>query len=120
MRCSPVELFRARQLSPSLRRGIEEFAMSSFGNRVDGPGGRRGAVRSEVTIVGSAVTLEGSRSVLVEDLCPTGAKLVGHDLPPPGAELLLRTDELAALGRVAWASSDYRGIEFERDLATQP
>jgi hypothetical protein len=87
--------------------------MSCFGKRVDGPGGRRRASRSEVTILGSAVTLQGAKSVLVEDLCPTGAKLVGYDLPPPGTELLLRTDKLAVLGRVAWAASDYRGIVFE-------
>ena len=47
------------------------------------------------------MTLSGSRSVFVEDLCATGAKLVGHDLPPPGQELPPRTDDLAALGRVA-------------------
>lgn len=88
--------------------------MSSFGKRADGPGGRRSAVRREVAIIGSAMTLSGSRSVFVEDLCATGAKLVGHDLPPPGEELLLRTDDLAALGRVAWASSDHCGIEFDQ------
>ena len=42
--------------------------MSSFGKRADGPGGRRSAVRREVAIIGSAMTLSGSRSVFVEDL----------------------------------------------------
>jgi hypothetical protein len=51
--------------------------------------------------------------VLVEDICPGGAKLVGRSLPEAGKEMLLRTNKLTILGRVAWAKHDERGITFE-------
>lgn len=88
----------------------------SFGKRIDGPGGRRRINRRQVSMVASAVTLQGSRSVIVEDLCLRGARLVGRDLPEPGAELLLRTNGGALLGRVAWASHDCRGVTFDEPV----
>jgi hypothetical protein len=87
--------------------------MSSFGKRVDGPGGRRRTNRNSVRLLGSATTLQGSRSVLVEDLCPTGAKLTGRGLPPTGKEVLVRAGNLKAFGRVAWVESDQCGVVFE-------
>ena len=87
--------------------------MSSFGKRVDGPGGRRRAVRREVALLGSAVTILGAKSVIVEDMCPDGARLVGRGLPEPGKEILLRTSKMAILGRITWAKKDQRGVTFE-------
>ncbi len=87
--------------------------MSSFGKRIDGPAGRRRVSRRQVGVLGSAVTISGSKSVIVEDICPTGARLVGRNLPEAGNEILLRTSELAVLGRIAWAKDDERGIAFE-------
>lgn len=89
--------------------------MSTFGKRVDGPGGRRRSNRNSVRLLGSATTLQGSRSVLVEDLCPTGAKLTGRGLPQTGKEVLVRAGDLRAFGRVAWAESDQCGVMFEGD-----
>jgi len=86
----------------------------SFGKRIDGPGGRRRIKRRPVHIRGSATTADGARSVVVEDLCLIGAKLVGHDLPAPGGEIVLRARERAIAGRVAWADDDRRGIIFGR------
>lgn len=86
--------------------------MSSFGKRIDGPAGRRRVSRRQVGVLGSAVTLNGSKSVIVEDICPTGARLVGRNLPEAGDEILLRTNNLAVLGRIAWAKQDERGIIF--------
>lgn len=86
--------------------------MSGFGKRIDGPRGRRQTARRPIGVLGSAVTLDGAKSVIVEDLCPKGARLVGRDLPVPGSEMLLRTTELAVLGKVAWARHDERGIVF--------
>jgi hypothetical protein len=86
--------------------------VSSFGKRIDGPAGRRRIPRRPIGVLGSAVTLHGAKSVIVEDLCPKGARLVGRDLPEPGEEMLLRTSELAVLGEVAWARDDERGIIF--------
>jgi hypothetical protein len=86
--------------------------MSSFGKRVDGPGGRRRIKRRPVHIRGSAMSDEGSKAVVVEDLCLTGARLVGHDLPQPGEQILLRSGEREIRGRIAWAADDRRGIVF--------
>ena len=87
--------------------------MSSFGKRTDGPASRRRVSRRPVGVLGSAITISGSKSVIVEDICPSGAKLVGRNLPDTGGEILLRTNELAVLGRIAWAKLDERGIVFE-------
>lgn len=90
--------------------------MSGFGKRIGVPGGRRRVSRRKVAILGSATTLEGSKSVVVEDLGSSSARLVGRHLPPPGKEVLLRTSELAVLGRIAWAEDDRRGIVFAAPL----
>ena len=87
--------------------------MSNFGKRVDGPAGRRRATRRQIGVLGSAVTLHGAKSVLVEDICPDGARLIGRSLPEAGKEMLLRTSELTVMARVAWAKNDERGIIFE-------
>lgn len=86
--------------------------MSIFGKRIAGPPSRRAAVRRPVGLIGSINTIHGSNPVLVEDLCAGGAKLLGRHLPRTGEEILLRTDELAVLGRVGWADGDLRGITF--------
>ena len=87
--------------------------MSRFGKKIAAPSTRRSAVRRKVGLVGSVVTLDGAKSVLVEDLCPDGARLLGRHLPEPGEEILLRTSELALLGRISWAKCDLRGVVFE-------
>jgi hypothetical protein len=86
--------------------------MASFGKRVDVPGGRRRIKRRPVHILGSATSMDGSKSVIVQDLCLLGARLVGRDLPQPGEEILLRARERAIIGRVAWADNDQRGMIF--------
>ena len=87
--------------------------MSSFGKRVTAPATRREAVRRTVAVAGSVVTIYGSKSVLIEDLGPGGAKLIGRHLPGTGEEVLLRMSERAMLGRIAWANRDHRGVTFE-------
>ena len=87
--------------------------MSSFGKKVTTPASRRVAVRREVGVIGSVVTIQGSKSVMIEDLCPDGAKLLGRHLPDVGEEILLRTSELSFFGKIAWAKREYRGVAFE-------
>jgi hypothetical protein len=88
-------------------------AMASFGKRVDGPGGRRRIKRKPVTILGSTSSRDGSRQIIIEDLCLSGARVLGRDLPVEGSEILLRSGDRAILGRVAWAREDRRGIVFD-------
>jgi hypothetical protein len=87
--------------------------MSVFGKRMSAPRTRRSNVRRTVGLAGSVVALDGAKSVLVEDLCPNGARLLGRHLPGPGEQVLLRTSELAVLGRISWANGDFRGVVFE-------
>ncbi|MFL6725326.1 MAG: hypothetical protein ACJ8FS_02285 [Sphingomicrobium sp.] len=86
--------------------------MSSFGKRVDFPGGRRRIKRRPVRIFGSIETSQGLKLVVIKDLCLIGAKLAGRNLPGPGEEILLRAGERTIFGRIAWADKDRRGITF--------
>ena len=86
--------------------------MASFGKRVDGPGGRRRIKRRPVSVHASASGIDGSRCILIENLCLSGAGVLGRDLPPAGTEILVQSGGRALLGRVAWARGDRRGIVF--------
>ena len=87
--------------------------MSCTGKRIDGITDRRASARQPVALLGSAITLDAAKSIIVEDVCPTGAKIVGRLLPTTGKEMLLRTTQSIVLGRIAWAEKDFRGVVFE-------
>lgn len=94
--------------------------MSCF-ERVDVPVSRRRAARRPSSESGSAISLEGSRSVVVEDLGCNGARIRGHKLPGIGKQVLIWTEGLDVLGSVVWARFGVRGVEFDTmpDAATQ-
>ena len=89
--------------------------MSCFGKRVDVPGGRRTTLRQSICATGSAVAIHGSRSIIVEDTCPRGARVRGRGLPAVGEQVLIWTDHLEVLARVIWARHDERGVMIEID-----
>jgi hypothetical protein len=90
--------------------------MSCFGKRVDGRGGRRALPRQEVMIVGSAVTLDGSKPILVENVSRAGAKLRGRAFPSVGKQVLVWMEGADALGRVAWKDFNQCGVAFDPPL----
>jgi hypothetical protein len=90
--------------------------MPAFGKRDDILGGRRRTVRQRFVLLGSAMLMEGSRSIVVDDICSTGARLRGRDLPPIGSEMILRVGGLDILGTVAWHDKDQCGITFDGPL----
>lgn len=90
--------------------------MPSFGRRVDGPAGRRRVQREEVVLAGSALTLGASRAVVVTDVSPSGAKLIGRKLPPAGKDVLLTVGNVELFGEIAWLGHDECGISFESPL----
>lgn len=90
--------------------------MRTFGRRVDGPGGRRQAARQKVNLAGTAMSLDGSNSVALENISSSGAKLLGRCLPKTGKEILIRTDDFCFFGCVAWANDHSYGIAFADDL----
>lgn len=90
--------------------------MPSFGRRHDVPGGRRQEKRQRVVLMGSAVTLAGSRSVLLDDICPTGAKLRGRQLPSLGEQVLVKIGSRDVLASVVWHRRGECGINFDTPL----
>ena len=86
--------------------------MSAFGKKGDGPRGRRWLRRKKVGIPASALFVGGSRSVLVEDLSMTGARLRGRDLPLKGT-ILLKAGERSLFGEIAWEAGEHRGLQFD-------
>jgi hypothetical protein len=87
--------------------------MVRFGKRKDGPGGRRWIRRRKVSITGSAVSMDGTKSVLIEDLTLSGARLLGRGLPSPGTQLELRVGERSLFAEITWSGDDRRGIRFD-------
>jgi hypothetical protein len=90
--------------------------MPGFGRRIDGPGGRRRAHRQPVALAASALTLDGSRSVMIEDVAPTGAKLRAHQLPATGSQLLVRVGAIELFASVIWSRKGECGIVFDEAL----
>jgi len=87
-----------------------------FGRRVDVPGGRRRIERERVVLAAAAVMLDRSRSVVVEDVCSSGARLRGRDLPEDGQELLVKVGSIDVMASVAWSGQDVCGITFDPPL----
>lgn len=87
--------------------------MPGFGRRIDQPHERRRRQRWQICVVGTAISLGQSKSVLIEDLCGTGARLLGRHLPGPGKEVIVRTEGLDFFGHIAWARDDQRGMTFD-------
>lgn len=90
--------------------------MSCPGKWVDVPGDRRSNARRPVFVAGSAVSVQGSKSVIVEDLSVAGAKVRGRDLPAVGKQVLIWMEGLDVLGCVAWSKFGEGGIVFDSAL----
>lgn len=90
--------------------------MPNFGRRIDGPAGRRRARREEVVLAGSALTPGRSCAVVVTDVSPTGAKLLGRKLPDRGTDVLLSVGNVELFGEIVWLGRDECGIMFEHAL----
>jgi hypothetical protein len=80
------------------------------------PSDRRAAARRRIFITGSAVTIRGSKSVIVENVSTTGARVCGRDLPPIGKQVLIWMEGLDVLGSVAWVKNDECGVRFDLSL----
>ena len=90
--------------------------MPTFGKRVDVPGGRRRAPRQTVVLPASAVTMAGSQSVIVENVCSSGARLRGRNLPDRGKELIIKVGNMDVFANVTWRAEEECGIAFDPPL----
>lgn len=93
--------------------------MTTFGKRIDGLGGRRKSLREEVVLAGSALTLDLSRPVVVTDVSPKGAKLIGRELPSKSTNVLLTVGNAELFATVVWSARDECGIIFEEPLTDE-
>jgi hypothetical protein len=80
---------------------------------------RRQEGREAVTLVGSAYAFARSNSVIIADLSPQGAQLVGRDLPPPGEDMFMVAGSSDMFGRVVWRSGDHCGFYFDEPLGDE-
>lgn len=90
--------------------------MSRFRTRIDGQTGRRRSPRRPVCVAGSALTINGSNSVVVADVCRDGAKLVGRHLPSVGKQVLIWTEDVNVLGSIVWSQFGEHGLVFDTPL----
>ena len=77
---------------------------------------RRGFEREPVTLAGSAYGLGRSRSIIVSDLSPEGARLDARDMPAPGDDVLVVIGPFDGLAKVVWRADDKCGVEFDERL----
>lgn len=90
--------------------------MSRFVDQFRVPLERRRSARRPIFVAGSAVTIHGSKSVVVENLSASGARIRGRGLPAPGKQILIWMEGLDVLGCVAWARSEECGVRFDASL----
>jgi hypothetical protein len=83
------------------------------------PSCRRTSQREEVALAGSAYGLGRSRSIIVSDLCPEGARLDARDMPAPGDDVLVVIGPFDGLAKVVWRADDKCGVEFDEALAPE-
>jgi hypothetical protein len=60
--------------------------------------------------------MNGRQSVLVENVCSSGARLRARAVPNQGKELMIRVGSLNLLSRVAWSGDRKCGITFDAPL----
>ena len=80
---------------------------------------RRGSEREEVILAGSAFGLGRSRSIIVSDLSPEGARLDARDMPAPGDDVLVVVGPYDGLATVVWRADDRCGVLFDETLAAE-
>lgn len=74
---------------------------------------RRKLERKRVIFAANLDHLDHASAVRVVDLSPTGAKLVGDDLPGRNSGVELHRNGKKMRGRIAWESNNRAGLQFE-------
>ena len=91
--------------------------MRDFGNRRDGPGGRRVAAREPVLLNAALLTLETSRPVILVDVSKTGARLRVREALSRGQQIWLKINPVDIFGTVVWVDGEECGVLFDEPLA---
>ena len=88
-----------------------------FGRRMDGPTGRRRAVRERMSLPVSLHSIEQSRVALLADISGTGCRLYGMGLPRVGQDVLLKAGKVELFGGIVWKNEAERGVEFDQPIS---
>lgn len=81
-----------------------------------GPTQNRRSRRSNVLLKATLELPGDSLPVVLRNLSQEGALIQGEELPETGTRVLFHRQGLSVPSRVAWAESNYAGIEFEFPL----
>ena len=90
--------------------------MGGFGKRIDGPGGRRAAPRSNTFRAAGIMTLDRSQVGYLLDVSTTGAKLDGAGDLSIGQDIWLRVGKIDILATVVWTGPNNCGVHFDTPL----
>ena len=88
----------------------------NFGKRMDVPGGRREAPRSDIRLAVSLHAVNCSHPVTLLDVSRTGARM---SMPEPmyrGQQVWLKTPAVQLFGFVCWVRGRNCGIRFDEPL----
>lgn len=88
--------------------------LAAFGKRSYNP---RKVARQPVSLAASLYGFACSRSVIISDLSPNGARLHGRDLPAPGQDAFLVVGSVDTIGKVAWRFGDQCGVVLDEPIA---
>ena len=75
--------------------------------------------RATVIFVATIEHDNSSIPVKVSNVSARGALVVGRGLPPEGAHVVFRRNELAVDARISWADGHLAGVEFCKLLAVE-
>ena len=80
----------------------------------------RRASRVEISVYGEFVTAGGSAPCIIEDISPTGARLIGSVGASRGDVGILRCRELDVLSEVRWKTKSETGLSFAEPILEIP
>jgi hypothetical protein len=87
-----------------------------FGRRMDGPTGRRHALRQRMSLEVSLFSVDQSRVALLADISHEGCCLHGTGLPRIGQDVLLTTGDVELFGRIVWKAGGNTGVKFDQAI----
>jgi methyl-accepting chemotaxis protein len=76
-------------------------------------GERRASMRRRLGRLGTLSTPEGDRTVMIENISASGAKIIGSANPPVGAKISLTHGGQIRSGSAVWAEDNRAGVEFQ-------
>lgn len=72
--------------------------------------------RQPMVLAARLILVSGERAVHIRDLSVGGARIAGEDLPPVGADVMLKRGDFETFGTIAWLSHGQAGIAFDETV----